>query len=1239
MIEVDKQDRWRFWIDRGGTFTDCLGVDPKTGRIQSAKVLSSDEAPLLAIRSLLHLEDKEPIPPCDVRMGTTVATNALLERKGAKTALVITEGFADALEIGTQARPDLFAFEIEKNPPLTTAVVETAARQDSQGVPLRQPDLSALLRRFQELRTQQSVESVAVVVLFAHVDGSLEEQIRACAERAGIQHVSLSSRVAPEIGLVARGDTTVADAYLTPRLKQYLQHLQSELPGSTLRVMQSSGGLTLASRFTGRNSVLSGPAGGVVAFSQVAQSAGFAQAIGFDMGGTSTDVSCFDGHFVRRYENEVAGVRLRAPMMAIDTVAAGGGSLCLFEGNKLIVGPRSAGSKPGPLCYGAPEARHLTVTDINLHLGRVAADRFPFALDKGRVARALERLQEQLLQAGYAQTPDEIAAGFFDIANANMAEAIRQVTVMHGKDPRTYALVVFGGAGGQHACALARRLGIQTLLFHRLGGVLSALGMGLAPVSHNGSKDTAARVLNDESMANFERKFQALERDGERALEAEGYAPASIRHTRRFDARYQGTDQALTVEAAESALSLRRTFETVHKELFGFVRPGVAVEIAAVRVESTGPALARLETPDASSSQRSPNPTAAPQPRQPNEAAEQATPRPPQALRQQLLWTGSRFARAPVYAREDLSVGTKLQGPALVLDKTGTLALDPGFSLVVASDDLIRVDAQSGVAEQTSRPKPNAKSTAQSQDSAPARRSPVSADTPGTVDPVRLEIYNNRFSSIAKQMGETLKRTAVSTNIRERLDFSCAVFDRSGQLVANAPHIPVHLGAMSESVRAVLSAHPHARPGTVFATNDPAAGGSHLPDITVVSPLHDARGALQFVVASRGHHADVGGLEPGSMPPFSQSLRDEGVVLNALPIVRDGTFLEADVLRALRQGPHPARNPHDNVANLLAQIAANNKGRTELERLVLQQGQAEVSQYMHHVQRNAEQQVRAALTQLPKGVFPFEDAMDDGARIKVTLTVASASLRVDFSGTSAAQQSSNLNAPRAVTVAALLYVLRGLVGRAIPLNAGCLAPVELIIPEGSLLSPPRGAAVVAGNVETSQRVVDVLLGALGRAAASQGTMNNLTFGNESFGYYETIAGGAGATPHAHGASGVHTHMTNTRITDPEVLESRYPMRLLRFALRPASGGQGQHHGGDGIIRTFEALAPMRVSIVSERRSRAPFGLAGGTSGQRGQNFHNGRPLAAKASITLQPGDTLELHTPGGGGWGRKGSNR
>ena len=1169
---------WQFWIDRGGTFTDCLGRDPASGEVRAVKVLSSDRAPLEGIRRLVGIAPDAAIPPCEVRMGTTLATNALLERRGVPCALAVTRGFGDLLAIGDQSRPELFALDIVKPAPLAEVVVEVDARLGADGEVLAQPDPDQLAAALSAARTR-GAESLAVAVLHSYVDDALERAIGEAAGRAGFSHVSLSAEVANQQGFLARAQTAVLDAYLTPLLRGYLDRLAAELGGSSLRVMMSSGGLTDAGRLRGPDAILSGPAGGVVACGEVARRAGFARAIGFDMGGTSTDVSCVEGGEADRvYEMEVAGTLVRAPALDIKTVAAGGGSLCRYSGLRLTVGPDSAGAEPGPICYGRGGGA-LTVTDVDLALGRVVADRFPFPLARAPVDAALAAVADAIAAAeGRRMSREEIAAGFAAVADANMAEAIRQVSIARGRDPRDFALVVFGGAGGQHACAVARLLGIRTLLCDRRAGVLSAWGMGLAAVSWHGEADAGRRPLDAHLLADLEPAFASLEARARAALAADRVTAPTFR--RFIDLRYLGADTALAVDAASPDLAA--AFEAEHRRLFGYARPEHAIEGHAVRVEASGPREHRTPgtghwTQDTGHGQ-------------------------PQ--RTERLWADG-WVECPVYWREALGHGQKVAGPAIVLEATSTTVIDPGWELEVAADGLLVI-----------------------RDRAIAAR--AVGDT--AADPVRLEIFGNRFMSIAHQMGAVLQRTAISTNIRERLDFSCAVFDRAGGLVANAPHIPVHLGAMGESVRAVLAAHPDPAPGSAFATNDPSAGGSHLPDVTVVTPVHGDAGELLFFTASRGHHADIGGITPGSMPPDSRTLAEEGAVLRTLEIVKAGALDRDLVLAHLTAGRWPARRPLDNLADLEAELAACWTGARLLGELCADSGTEVVLAYLAHVQDNAAAQVAAEIARLPDGTHRFADALDDGTPIAVAITISGSTMEIDFAGTGA-EVDGNLNAPRAVTVAAVLYVLRCLVGAPIPLNAGCLRPVTLRVPPGSILDPSPGRAVAGGNVETSQRVVDVLLAALGLAAASQGTMNNLTFGDDAFGYYETIAGGAGATARRPGASGVHTHMTNTRITDPEVLESRFPVRLRQLSLRRGSGGAGRQPGGDGLIRELELLRPLEVSILSERRLRRPFGLAGGQPGAAGRNLHGDRELGGRARFRADAGDRIRIETPGGGGYG------
>ncbi|HKO95318.1 MAG TPA: hydantoinase B/oxoprolinase family protein, partial [Polyangiaceae bacterium] len=1046
--------RYAFWVDRGGTFTDCILHDRHSGRIEATKVLSGDRAPLVGIRRLLGLGDAEPIPPSEIRMGTTIATNALLERRGAASALLITRGFRDLIQIGDQTRPRLFELDITRPEQLYQRVVELDVRAGPDGKVLSREPRAQLERRLRELQ-EQRITSLAVVVLHAYAAGELEREIGDVARAVGFQHVALSHEVAPQIGLLARGATTVLDAYLTPLLGSYLAWLESELPGCRLWLMQSSGGLTTARGFRGQHSFLSGPAGGIVAAAEVVRQAGLGRAISFDMGGTSTDVARYAGEFERVYEREIAGSNVLAPMLDIHTVAAGGGSICRFDGTRFAVGPESAGADPGPLCYGKAGAQHLTVTDLNLVLGRLQPDLFPLPLERAPVERALGDMQRVLGASGQEQTCEQIAQGLLRIANANMAEAIAQVSVARGYDVRDHALVVFGGAGGQHACLVAELLGIRTILFHPLAGVLSAYGMGLAPIARHAQADVGRRPLSHELLPELEPVFLELRRAVLAELAADGIAEQQTQLRQSLDLGYAGSETVLTLELGSAEL-LRPRFEAQHQQLFGYQRPRHPILVLQARVEASS----RVAVPEAA-------------PRATSPGATRALP-PPQ--RTALLWGALHPEphRAPIYRRTELLPGHQLRGPAVVLEATGSIVIDAGFVGRLDDSGLLVLERHAALAVE-----------------AAPRLAPLPAhDTP---DPVQLELMGNRFMSIARQMGHVLRRTALSTNIRERLDFSCAIFDRDAALIANAPHIPVHLGAMGESVAAVHARHPEPDPGDVFVINDPAQGGSHLPDITVVTPVHSADGRLRFYVASRGHHADVGGTTPGSMPANSTHLEHEGVVFRGEKIVAGGHFDREAVLAVLASGRHPARAPENNLADLEAQIAANRRGLELLSALTAELGPDFVQRYMRFILDYAEQQVVRLLRSLPAGTHTCSDRLDDGTLIRAELSVQGGRLRVDFSGT-ALEHPGNLNTPRAVSLSAILYVLRCLIPQNIPLNSGCLRPVQVIFPDPSLLSPGADRAVAAGNVETSQRIVDVLLGALGRLAASQGTMNNLTFG-------------------------------------------------------------------------------------------------------------------------------------------------
>jgi 5-oxoprolinase (ATP-hydrolysing) len=1165
------------------------------------ELASDEEAPLIAIRYVLGLKHRDAIPKVSVKLGTTRGTNALLTRGGARTALATTRGFGDVLLIGNQDRPRLFDLAIRKPEPLFERAIEIDERIGADGTVLKRPDADQVRRQLAELK-EAGIETLAICLVHSFANPSHELLVEQLAREARFDDVSTSSRLAPLIKIVSRGHTTVMDAYLNPVLRDYVARLRSALGRSSLKIMTSAGGLIDADRFVGKDSILSGPAGGVIGYSRVAERAGFAKSIGFDMGGTSTDVSRFDGRYDLEFETEKAGVRIVAPMLAIETVAAGGGSICDFDGVTLSVGPKSAGADPGPACYG--RGGPLTVTDVNLYLGRIIASRFPFPLDREAVEQRLAALCEQVAASplGARYSPVELAEGFAAIANANMARAIRKISVAKGYNPADYVLVTFGGAGGQHACALARALGFQQVLIHPLAGLLSAYGIGLADVRRFGE----AAVLKPYSAATLEELepiFVELERRAAREVRDEGVPSERIRRPiRSLDLRYRDIEATINIPRPEDGDYARR-YEELHQQLYGYRRTGRAIEIVAARVEVVG---STADPPDRSAVSWS------------RTAASAET--------TETVFNG-RLHTTAVFLRDGLQPGDRLIGPAIVCEPTSTVVIEPGFEAQVLErgEILIRA-ADAGHLEQF------------------APQKEAQAVRP---EPVMLEIFNNLFASIAEQMGVTLQRTAVSTNVKERLDFSCAVFSAEGGLVVNAPHIPVHLGAMSETVKRILADNPNLAPGDVFVTNDPYRGGSHLPDVTVVTPVHHREtGELMFFTASRAHHAEIGGIAPGSMPPFSRNLAEEGVLIRNLKIVDRGNSRENELRRILAAPPYPSRAIPDNLADISAQVAANNTGVQQLRELVERYSLPTVAAYMGHIQRAAAEKMRRALARVADGRYSRIEHLDDGSPISATITVAGERATVDFTGTGPVLET-NLNANRAIVTAAVMYVFRCLIDEDIPLNDGVLEPIEIVLPE-CLLNPPerddprRCAAVVGGNVETSQRVVDALLGALGAAAASQGTMNNLTFGDATFGYYETICGGSGATADADGADAVHTHMTNTRLTDAEVIERRYPVRIREFSIRRGSGGAGAHRGGDGVVRRIEFLRPLKVSMLSERRGPfAPFGLSGGQPGALGHNTlqragsTETEDLGGKFAIDAQPGDVLTIETPGGGGYGAR----
>ncbi len=1204
--------RWQFWIDRGGTFTDVVARRPD-GVIVAHKLLSEHpeqyrDAAVAGIRKLLGLRLDEPIGPdrvAEVRMGTTVATNALLERKGEPTLLVTTRGFRDALRIAYQNRPRLFDRRIVLPELLYAQVIESDERIGADGAVVQPLDAAALRAQLQAA-FDAGLRAVAIVFMHAWRYPAHEQAAAQIAREVGFTQVSASHQVSPLIKFVARGDTTVVDAYLSPILHRYVQQVAAEMPGVQLLFMQSSGGLAQARHFAGKDALLSGPAGGIVGMARTAQAAGHARVIGFDMGGTSTDVSHFDGEFERVFETQLAGVRVRAPMLAIDTVAAGGSSIVHFDGTRLRVGPESAGANPGPACYrrGGP----LTLTDANVLLGRVRAAHFPAVfgpggdapLDEAVVRERFAALAQQVNAAtGSTHSAETLAQGCIDIAVAAMAGAIARISIARGRDVARYTLQCFGGAGAQHACAVADALGMERVFIHRHAGVLSAYGMGLAEQSAL-KLQSVEQPLRDAALQSLQPLLAQLQAQAVAEIETLGVRGEAVRVQQQVHLRYAGSDTALAFALDASDL-LHTAFEREYAQRFGHTLPGRDLVIEAVAVQASGGAGSEPQVP----------------------AAGAAAGEMPVAQRL-AVFDGQGWVEAPWVDRAQAQPGQAIDGPALIAAPGTTVWVAPGWRAVARDGghlELLRC--------------------------VPRQR----AQLPTDLDPVRLEMFNHRFMHIAEQMGAQLQHTAVSVNIKERLDFSCALFDAQGQLIANAPHMPVHLGSMGESIRTVAQRNAgQMQPGDVYVLNDPYHGGTHLPDVTVVTPVFDAAGReLLFFVASRGHHADIGGLTPGSMPPFSRHIDDEGVVLDNLLLVRGGVLREAEILQKLQSGPHPARNPQQNLADLQAQIAANARGVRELRRLVDEFGLDVVRAYMQHVQDNAEAAVRQVIGALHDGQFRLE--LDSGAAICVAIRVdrEKRQAEIDFTGTSP-QRPDNFNAPRAITTAAVLYVFRCLVDADIPLNAGCLKPLRVIVPPGSLLDPQPPAAVVAGNVETSMCVVNALFGALGVQAASQCTMNNFTFGDEERQYYETIAGGSGAgalfdaqgrrVGGFDGASMVQAHMTNSRLTDPEVLEWRYPVRLESFGFRPGSGGAGRWRGGDGGIRRIRFLQPMTASILSNNRRVPAFGLHGGAPGALGINRVERvdgtvEPLSGCASVDVQRGDVFVIETPGGGGYGAR----
>ena len=1200
--------RWQFWIDRGGTFTDVVGKRPD-GSLVTHKLLSENpeqykDAALAGIRHLLGLQPGEPVTTAQVacvKMGTTVATNALLERKGEPTLLVTTRGFRDALRIAYQNRPRLFDRNIVLPELLYSAVVEAQERVGAHGDVIEKLNESLLK---EELSTQYAsgLRSVAIVFMHGYRYTDHEKAAKRLAQEAGFTQISTSHETSPMMKFVSRGDTTVVDAYLSPILRRYVEQVAGEMPGVKLFFMQSSGGLTDAHVFQGKDAILSGPAGGIVGMARTAAIAGHEKVIGFDMGGTSTDVSHYAGEFEREFETQVAGVRMRAPMMSINTVAAGGGSILAFDGSRFRVGPQSAGANPGPASYrrGGP----LAVTDANVMVGKVQPRYFPkvFGVSANEpLDDSVVREKFGLLARQTGRSAEDVAEGFINIAVQQMANAIKKISVARGYDVTRYTLQCFGGAGGQHACQVADALGMIQVFVHPLAGVLSAYGMGLADQSV--IREQAVEVkLRETALAEIAQRLDALAGVAATELSNQQLSIGNVTTHRRVHVRYEGSDSALIV-AFGSLEQIQTRFEAAYRQRFAFLMQGKGLVVEAISVEAViagdAPAEPRLSL------------------HKPREVPRRDT---------VPMYSGGQWHQAALVVREDLRPGDIVRGPAIIAEKNATTVLEPGWEANLTAFDHL------ALVRNTQRAIKFASGT--------------------TADPVLLEVFNNLFMNIAEQMGLQLQNTAYSVNIKERLDFSCALFDAQGNLIANAPHMPVHLGSMGESIKTVIRENADTmQRGDVFVLNDPYHGGTHLPDITVITPVYlessDGEKPL-FFVGSRGHHADVGGITPGSMPPFSTRIEEEGVQINNVKLVAQGVLQEATMVALLQSGQYPSRNPQQNMADLKAQVAANEKGLQELRKMVEQFGLTVVQAYMRHVQDNAEESVRRIIARLKNGSFTLP--LDNGAQIQVAvrIDVKSRSAEVDFTGTSP-QQLNNFNAPTAVCMAAVLYVFRALVNDDIPLNAGCLKPVKVIIPAGSMLNPNPPASVVAGNVETSSCITNALFGALGVMAASQCTMNNFTFGNAQHQYYETISGGSGAgatfdadgQPNGgfNGTSVVQTHMTNSRLTDPEVFEFRFPVRLESYEIRPNSGGAGRWHGGNGGVRRVKFLEAMTAGILSNGRVHGAFGMNGGLPGQVGVNRvvrADGRveELGHIGQAEMRPGDVFEIHTPGGGGFGK-----
>jgi 5-oxoprolinase (ATP-hydrolysing) len=1216
-------NQWQFSIDRGGTFTDIVAISP-AGQILVHKLLSENperypDAAMQGIREILGIDPGAPIPTsqiASIKMGTTVATNALLERRGEPTLLLITKGFRDALRIGYQNRPDIFAKQIVLPEMLYQQVIEVSERHSAQGEILQPLEIDQELQAALQSAYDRGLRACAIVLMHGYRYPDHELQLAEMVSSIGFTQVSVSHQVSPLMKLVSRGDTTVIDAYLSPVLRRYVAQVTCQLDKTVaLSFMQSNGGLITASQFQGKDSILSGPAGGIVGAVETSVQAGFHQIIGFDMGGTSTDVSHYAGEYERTAATTVAGVRLQTPMMSIHTIAAGGGSMLYFDGSRYRVGPESAGANPGPACYR--NGGGLTITDCNVLVGKVQPEFFPqvfgkngnLPLDSSIVLQKFTDLATEInAVTGTLQTPVQVASGFLAIAIDKMAAAIKKISTQRGYDVSNYTLCSFGGAGGQHACLIAEALGITKIFLHPLAGVLSAYGIGLADLRI--IKEQALEMLLTATvMPVIDRVVAQLTATGRSEISAQGITDIQI--IIKIHLRYEGSDTGLSVDLAD-LVTMRMAFDRAYADRYGFCSVDRPLVIELVAVEVIGKTVESQDVLSFGARIGSIN-TLSNDDQLPQTAMVR-------------IYTKDCWHNCPVYQRANLRTTDIISGPAIIVESTGTNILEPGWQGQLTSENCLIFTRQATI-----------RSLQMSVTSVEQGREQPAQISPEQADPVLLEIFNNLFRSIAEQMGITLQNSSSSVNIKERLDFSCAIFDQHGQLVANAPHIPVHLGSMSESVRSLIQAHGHnLKPGDVYISNNPYNGGTHLPDITVVTPVFGAANIALFYLASRGHHADIGGITPGSMPPHSTSVEQEGILLDNRKLVAEGQFLELELRQWLKNSEYPARNPDRNIADLQAQIAANERGVQELLSTVNNYGLAMVQAYMGYVQDNAEAAVRKAIDSLGDGSFICHT--DEGCQVQVKIQInhVDRSARVDFTGTSP-QQPNNANAPLAVCLAAVLYVFRTLVDEDIPLNAGCLRPLEIIVPEGSMLNPHYPAAVVAGNVETSQTVTNALYGALGVMAAAQGTMNNFTFGNDKYQYYETICGGSGAGQGFAGTDAVQTHMTNSRLTDPEVLEWRFPLIVEEFRIRSHSGGSGQYLGGNGTVRRLRFREPMTAAILSGQRLVPPFGLLGGGAGVVGRNYLERQGivenLSGRAEVQMQVDDVFVIETPGGGGYG------